>query len=237
MSAESSPLAGPNVLTVLRGAVDAVRSSPILLGLFFVSGVLRYLLPPFIDSAVRLLVIIIGVAVAYQALDGRTRTDAPFVLRLFMAFLATLASYLLLLVGIAALVVPGVFRWVGLLVIVPGGIYVYTRLALSTPAAMVDGYGPAEALSVSWQLMRGSILATAFAIVLVFVGGVLVLVPPLLLVRSSFVVNVGGTLIADTFLAGMQAFLYQNLVETSEPPAPGDVETESHGVLDRLLPG
>jgi hypothetical protein len=214
MSMESSPLEGPNVLAVLRGAVEAIRTSPVILGLFLVSGLLRFVLPPFIDSAVRLLLTIIGVVIAYRALGGQTRTDSPFLLRLFIAFLATLASYLLLFSGVLALALPGVLGWIAFLVLVFTGIYVYIRLFLSTPAAMIDGHGPAEALSVSWRLMNGPVLATAFALVLVFIGGILVLIPPLLLVRSSLIVNVGGTLIVDTLLAGMQAFLYLKLAET-----------------------
>lgn len=113
MSTESSPLAGPSMLAVLRGAVDAIRQSPAIVGLFIVSGLFGIVLPPFTGVAARLLLILVGVVVAYRALGGRTRTDSPFLLRLFMAFLATVASYLSVFVGGMALAVPGTIGWVG----------------------------------------------------------------------------------------------------------------------------
>ena len=215
MSTESSPLAGPSMLAVLRGAVDAIRQSPAIIGLFIVSGLFGIVLPPFTGVAARLLLILVGVVIAYRALGGRTRTDSPFLLRLFMAFLATVASYLSVLVGGMALAVPGTIGWVGFFVFALPGLYLYFRLFLSTPAVMIDGYGPAEALTTSWRLMNGSVLATAFAVVLVFVCGLVVLVPLLVVVQSSFIVDIGGVLIMDTFLAGMQAFLYLQLTERS----------------------
>lgn len=214
MSTESSPLGGPPVLAILRGAFDAIRASPVILGVFLVSGLLWFVLPFFIYFVVRFLLIIIGVVIVYQALGGRMRTDSPFLLRLVIALLATLASYLLLFMGLLALVIPGVLGYVGLLVLVPLGLYVYLRLFLSTPAAMVDGYGPAEALSMSWRLMSGSVLATAFALVLVFVGIIVVLGPVLWFLQLGLIWNIGGILILDTFLAGMQAFVYLQLAET-----------------------
>lgn len=80
---------------------------------------------------------------------------------------------------------------------------------------MIDGYGPAEALTTSWRLMNGSVLATAFAVTLVFVCGLVVLVSLFGIVQSSFVAEIGGVLIMDSFLAGMQAFLYLQLTESS----------------------
>lgn len=214
MSTDSSPLAGPNVLAILGGAVGAIRASPIILGLFLGSGILVFVFPSLIGSTLRLVLIPVGAVIAYQALDGRMRTDSPFVFRLFIAFLATLASYLMIGLGVVTLALPGVLGWVGFLVLVFAGLYIYTRLFLSTPAAMVDGYGPAEALSVSWRLMSGSVLATAFALALVFLSVIVVLGPVLWFIRSNFILSLGGVLILDSFLAGMQAFLYTELSET-----------------------
>jgi hypothetical protein len=197
MSTESSPLAGPSMLAVLRGAVDAIRRSPAIVGLFLASGLLGIVLPAFIGTAARLLVILVGVVVAYRALGGRTRTDSPFLLRLFMAFLATVASYLSVLVGGMALAVPGTIGWVGFFVFALPGLYLYFRLFLSTPAVMIDGYGPAEALTVSWRLMNGSVLATTFSVALVFVCGLVVLVPLLVVTQSSFIADIGGVLVMD----------------------------------------
>jgi hypothetical protein len=230
MSTDTSPLAGPNTLAILNGAVDAIRASPAILGLFLLSGILRAILVQGIDSVLRLVFIIIGVVFAYRALGGRIRTDTSGVLRLFIALLATLASYLLIVVGILSIIIPGVFGWITFLTLVPLGIYVYLRLFLSTPAVMIDGYGPAEALAVSWRLMKGSVLATTFALLLVVIGGMVTLGPILWVTRSGLLLNIGGILIMDTLLAGTQAFLYVQLAETPEPTVPDEQATESQDV-------
>ncbi|WP_248908774.1 hypothetical protein [Halocatena marina] len=235
MSERSSPLEGPNMLTILRGAVDAVWAFPAILGLFLLSGILRVVLPTFVANVVRPLFIVIGVVIAYRALDGQRQihTASTFVLRLFMALLAVFASYLLFVVGVLALILPGIYGWAGFFVFLPPSAYVYTRLFLSTPAAMIDGHGPAEALAGSWRLMRGSVLATGFALLIVLLGGIAALFPVFWFVQSDPLLNIGVVLIIDTLLAGMQAFLYITLTETSEATINDGTESDPQEITSQ----
>lgn len=141
------------------------------------------------------------VVIAYQALDGQIHAESSFLLRFLMAWLANPIAFVPILLGMILLVLPG--------------IYVLIRLFLATPAVMIDGYDPFEALSESWQLMDRSILSTAVALVIVGILGFAVLFPLIFLTRSSFVTNIVASLIVGTLSAGIQAFLYLELAEPS----------------------
>jgi hypothetical protein len=220
VSTETSPLSGPNTLTILDGAVAAIRTSPAVLGLFLLSGILRFFLPHDIDSVLRLVFVIIGVVIVSRALGIEIPVNLSFILQMFIALLTTLVPYLLFVVGILSLLLPGMYGWIGFFTLMSLGIYIYVRLFLSTPAVMIDGYGPAESLAVSWRLMSGSIIATTFALILVLFGAAVALGSVLWFIDSGFILNVGGILIIDTLLAATQAFLYLTLNDTPRPNQP-----------------
>jgi hypothetical protein len=227
MSTKSSPLEGPNTVAIISGAIGAIRASPIILGLFLVSGILSAVLSSIflLGSISRILFICIGIVLAYQAVGGQVRTDSPFLLRLFVAVITAIITYLMFLVSVVLLVlVPGIIGLIVFFVFFIAALYVYARLFLAVPAVMVDGYGPVEAMSVSWQQMRGSILQTALALVLVFIAVIVVTYPVFLATRFPPVTMVGSAL-ADAIIACMQAFLYLKIAESSEPVVPTDTET------------
>lgn len=217
MSIESSPLSGPNTLTILDGAIDAIRSSPVILGLFLFSGILRFFLPHSIDSVLRIVFVIVGVVIASRAFGIDIPVELSFIFHMFVALLAALIPYLLFVIGILALLLPGMYGWIGFFTLIPLAIYFYVRLFLSTPAVIIDGYGPAESLAVSWRLMSGSMLATTFSLILVLIGATVTLGSVLWFIDSDLILNVGGILLIDTVLAATQTFLYLMLDDTPRP--------------------
>jgi membrane-anchored glycerophosphoryl diester phosphodiesterase (GDPDase) len=105
------------------------------------------------------------------------------------------------------------------------GLYVYLRLFLAVPAVMIDGYGPDEALVVSWRLMRGAMLSTGIAVGLVIVSVIVVIIPLFAISRSLPIASIAAALFGDTVIVSMQAFLYSKLAESSELDALTDMET------------
>lgn len=203
MSTGAAPENGFDTIGILRGALAAIRASPSILVVFLLAGVLGNVAPNFLDGTITTLTLAIGVVIAYRALGGRISADSPFLLRLVTAWLATLIALVPVVLGLFALIVPG--------------IYVYVRLFLATPAVMIDGHGPFGALSESWRLMGDSVLAGAGALTVVVLVPFIALV--LLLVAASPLVTalatVVGTIIVSTLSAGVQAFLYLTLAETA----------------------
>lgn len=231
MSTKSSPLEGPNTVAILSGAIGAIRTSPIILGIFLVSGILSVVLSSisFIGGITRILFICIGIVLAYQAVGGQIRTDSSLLFRLLISLITAIMTYLMFLAATILLVLlPGVLGFVVFFAFFIAAIYVFARLFLAVPAVMVDGYGPAEAMSASWQQMQGSILQTSLALVLVFIAVISVTYLVTMATRLPPVTMIGSTM-ADALIACMQAFLYLKIAESSEPVAPTDAET---GVQD-----
>lgn len=214
MSTESSSVTIPGPIGILSGGLGALWAAPLLLGLFLLSGITKLFLPFPLDTVVRILVISVGALIAYRALGGEVRAEEPIHLRLFMASIATVITYLLILAGIYATVLSGLLQYVFLLLIIPG-LYVYTRLFVATTAVMVDGYGPFEALSESWELTDGAGFTIVGAVLLVFGGAFVVVYALFLQFQSIIIVNIGGILLADMPLTATQAFLYRTLSEPS----------------------
>lgn len=222
MATGTSPGTDLDTMTVLDGGLTAIKSSPLILGLFLFSGVLRFILPPLFDIIPRIALMCLGVVVAYRALDGEIRADSSFIVRLIIAMVVTIVSYLLFVVAIFAFLGLALseLTWLALgsLVLFPLGLYVYIRLFLSTPAVMISGDGPIGALSKSWRLTDGSVLPTAGAIILVFIIAAIIRFPLSSQIQSPIISNIGGTLIVDTLLVALQAFLYLKLADTNGLP-------------------
>lgn len=203
-SSSSPPTPAPadlGIVDVLRGAATAVRSAPILLGVFLVSSFLELVIPDPVDSLVTVIAACIGVVIAYRGLGGQLRTDASILRRLGMAGVAMIVYAVLILLGLVALILPG--------------LYVMVRLFLAMPAVMIDGYGPFEALSESWELMDDSVLAAGGALGLMIGGTLMIFVPLLLATKLILVVTLAVALIGGTLSVSIQAFLYRTLSETN----------------------
>jgi hypothetical protein len=224
MSIDTASRNDLDTMTVLDGALTAIKSSPLILGLFLISGILRFVLPPLFDIIPRIALMCLGVVVAYRALDGEIPADSSFIVRLIIAIVVTIVSYLLFVVALFAFLGLALseLTWLALgsLVLFPLGLYIYIRLFLSTPAVMIGDDGPIEALSASWRLTDGSILPTAGAIILVFIIGTIIRFSLSSQIQSLLIQNIGVTLILDTLLVALQAFLYSKLADTHGFPQP-----------------
>lgn len=225
MAIETSSHNDLTTMTLLDGALTAIRSSPLILGLFLCSGVLQVVLPSIVDSMARVVLLSIGVVVAYQALGGQLRADSSFIARLLVSLLVMIVISLLPIVGITTFFFFGLSGYTGIAFVILAlslvlGLYIYIRLLLSIPAVMIDGDGPRKALSKSWQQTDGSALTITGAIVLVCLIALVVLFPVFSQSRSPLVIPIGGTLIVDTLLVAIQAVLYTHLADTNGLPNP-----------------
>lgn len=192
-------LTGPGAAEVLTSAIHAAIESPAVLAVAALAGALGAVSPPFVDSLVQSVGTAVAVVLAARAL-GEPFDDWRFLVpRTLVAVLATLVAIVPILLGLLALVVPGV--------------YVALRLLLATPAVMLDGHGPFEALSTSWDLMDGHVLAAFGALVVPLVAGLAVGFPLLLATRSELLAGAVLGLVVGAPAAGAQAFLYRELAD------------------------
>jgi hypothetical protein len=65
-------------------------------------------------------------------------------------------------------ILSGAAMLAGCIVLIVGGVYVFCRLFVSLPAALVEGRGPSDALSRSWRLTEKN-AGRAFVIMLLYV--------------------------------------------------------------------
>lgn len=231
MTTPSSLQKTPTVPEILTGSFAVICAAPLILGLFLASGFLSHIIPSIFGSVVRLALMSIGVVIAYRGLDGEKRTEEALWRRLFMAVIATFISYFLFIIAILSLIIVRDYNYVVALVLALLGLYVYARLFLATPAVMIDGYGPFEALSASWELTENIKWSTTTAVILVYAVAFVGLLSLLMLFRVKLiVVNIGSVFIIDSLLVGMQAFLYQMFAETSEPIVRNDTDTNVRNV-------
>jgi hypothetical protein len=221
----------PYAPEILSGAFAVIRSAPIILGLFLFSGILSHVLPFVFGGVMRVALMSIGVVIAYRGLGGERRADVALWRRLFMTVIATFISYLLFISAVFTLAFMENYNYVVALVLALSGLYVYARLILAAPAVVIDGYGPFEALSKSWELTENVKRSITAAVVLVYVVGFVVLLSVYILFRVERVVlNVGGVFIIDPVLVGIQVSLYQNLTEMSEPVVRSNMETDAREI-------
>jgi hypothetical protein len=191
---------------ILNGTFAAVRASPIILVVFLLSGILEIVIPNPFDSLVAIVAPSLGVWLAYRALGGEFRTDISMILRLGMAGVVIIIYAVVVGLGLLALVLPG--------------LYVMFRLFLAVPAVMIDGDGPFEAFSKSWELMDGSILATGGAVGLVFLVTLVVLFVLTWYTGLFLLAAIIAPIIGGAVFVGSQAFLYLQLANTNRVPQP-----------------
>jgi hypothetical protein len=132
---------------------------------------------------------------------------------------------------VLAAVLAGALPYLGLVLLVVPGVFLWGAWALTTPALIVEGLGPVRALRRSWRLavpafwsvwgiralsmliglLMQAILVLPFAVVAAGLASLLEpdtgAVPPLTLVLSVLGSIVAGTVVTP-FLAGVQALLY-----------------------------
>ena len=139
----------------------------------------------------------------------RGSTNNSLGVRIFLTLLAALVAGLAVLVGLLLLVLPG--------------LYLFTRLYLVVPAVMLGDDGPLEALSSSWDRTEGNVLTVAGVALAVFaVSSAVTLglqfaltggLSPTELTRTAGIgfAEVGGTLVGGPLGAAAMAVLYDGL--------------------------
>ena len=127
------------------------------------------------------------------------------------------------LLTLLAAFVAGLAIVVGLLLLVLPGLYLFTRLYLVVPAVMLGDDGPLEALSSSWDRTDGNVLTVAGVALAVFaVSSAVTLglqfaltggISPTELTRTAGIgfAEVGGTLVGGPLGAAAMAVLYNGL--------------------------
>jgi hypothetical protein len=114
-----------------------------------------------------LFIVLVAAAVLGRRLDGSQAWQelrprlAPLVGLTLLLFGAGLLVMVALIGGVIALVslLGGWAALPGVLLVLAGGVavvFVYVRLALASPALVIEGLGPVAAIRRSWALVRGS---------------------------------------------------------------------------------
>jgi hypothetical protein len=196
--------------------IDVAQNSTAELGAT-VTGIIGWLLAAVVGAVLTGMIVVV---VSEDVLGRRTsisdvvRTVRP---RLGALVLAAVLAGALPYLGLVLLVVPGVFLW--------------GALALTTPALIIEGLGPVRALRRSWRLavpafwsvwgiralsvliglLMQAILVLPFVVVASRLASLLdpatPAVPPLVLALTVLGNIVAGTVVSP-FLAGVQALLY-----------------------------
>ena len=127
------------------------------------------------------------------------------------------------LLALLAAFVAGLAILVGLLLLVLPGLYLFTRLYLVVPAVMLGDDGPLEALGNSWDRTEGNVLTVAGVALAVFAASSTVTlglqfaltggISPTELTRTAGIgfAETGGTLVGGPLGAAAMAVLYDGL--------------------------
>lgn len=183
-----------------------VLASPSVVVVLALVGLLSAVVP---DAANSLLTDVgRAVAVALAAPDDKVYpSDLPLPIRVAVAVVSTLIAAVPLVV-VAVPVVLVLPLPIAFVVLVGPVVYVATRLFLATPVVILGGHGPVKALTKSWELMGGSVLATLGALLVVFVAGAAASVPVFLLTGSVVATSVVLAVLVATPSVGAQTYLY-----------------------------
>lgn len=155
------------IVDVLVRSLGAIREAPEVLLVFLVVGPLQ--LVPLLGTIGQVLGAGLGVYLIARGMDVRMEMrvsgNNPLVVRLLVLFVSQLVAGILILLGMVALVLPGLYLAVSFLLI--------------TPAVVIDDCGPIEALLESWERVNRHLRTVAgvalvlFLITIVIAGGVL----------------------------------------------------------------
>lgn len=191
---------GPGTVEMLWNAVGVVLVAPSVVVAMALTGLLSGVTPLVLGPLVVELGRAVGVTLAAPAgrvVYGGGPTTLPFPLRFVAVPVAVVLGAIPVAVGLLALLAPGV--------------YAAVRLLLALPAVMLDGHGPVDALGKSWALMDGSVSATFAALVVVLAAGLAVGAPVLLVTRSEVLASVVVAIVAGVPSVGIQTYLYVEL--------------------------
>lgn len=146
----SGPSSGP--LRILADAVRLIAREPGALLLFLVAGGIGYL-SQLLGSILTIVLTVALIAWLYGDAGGKTTTNDSFLVTAFNAVLASLVAGVIILVGLAFLILPGI--WLAI------------RLRLVVLAVVIEGAGPLKAISRSLSITEHHAM-TIFGVAAVF---------------------------------------------------------------------
>jgi hypothetical protein len=167
-----------------------------------------------------LFIVLVGAAVLGRRLDaGQTWAELrPRLLALIavslLVFLGVLAVIAVLVGGVIGLV-AAFGEWAalpGVLLVLAGGVaavYAYVRLALASPALVMEGLGPMASLRRSWRLVRGSWWRVAGILLLaaIITNLLTTIVSVPLSVVATVVTGVSESMLPTVLAAGLATLL------------------------------
>lgn len=175
-----------SVRDYLSSTARALRDAPRVVALFAVVAPVAAAL----DVAGDLLVVgthLLGILVVAEGSTVRTNASGSAGVRLLVAVVAIPVAGFVVGFGLLFFVVPGVYLWV--------------RLYLVIPAVIVDGDGPVEAVRTSWRLTGGRVVPVAVVAVGVALITLLFGIACLLATGNGVEVTLDPGAIPGTFLA------------------------------------
>lgn len=139
MASTSSVGASLDLGGVLRRAVGVVTDDLRILGVVVVGGLLSVV--PLLGSLLSIAVNAFAVRMAGETLDSWNAAGPEMGMRI--------------LYGVIGSVVAGILVGIGFILLVVPGVYAALKFFLVLPAAVLDGEGPLQALSESWDRTAG----------------------------------------------------------------------------------
>lgn len=127
-------------VTILRRAVGLLPRVPSVLGIYVVVAILS-LLSNVLGNFASIVGQSVAVVLVYREIGGEADANNSLGVRLLIAMFAALVAGFGIVVGLALLIVPG--------------IYLLIRLRLAVAAVMLEDSGPIEALGRSFDLTNG----------------------------------------------------------------------------------
>lgn len=168
MATRHRPAPGYGTTDVFADATDAVRADPRIFGVVFVGNLLGVV--PLLGTIFSTIASGVAVTMASITIRGENRSTTRPSTRIVYLLGAFLVATVVVAVGFVLLVIPG--------------IYLLARFVLFPAAVMVDGKGPLQGLSESWQRTGGHVLTVLgflgvlFGVLFVLgIGGLFVLSP------------------------------------------------------------
>jgi len=198
--ANPSPGAGTSLGDLLISPVTAVRERPSLLGVLIVGGVVPGL-PNVLNSIVVGLFLVVCVMIAGGGFGLQMAGGVGD------RFVIGVIAYFLSAIGIA----------IGLLLLILPGLYLWAKFYLAVPAAVFGGAGPVSSLSESFALTDGALWSILGALLVFVGGGVVVGIVASIATGGVLLGTVCTTFIVWGGLAGSQAYLYREAVQSRSP--------------------
>lgn len=154
----------PSAASFVSDAASLLSDDPRIVLLTLAGGALSIV--PVVGPVLNVLVVGFAHLLAHRSLGRSADTRASLPRRFLYLIGGSLATVVLVVIGLILLIVPG--------------IYLLLRLSLVVPAIMIDGEGPLEGLGESWDRTGGNVVTVLGVFLVFWFVGVLAAVPVVL---------------------------------------------------------